>query len=570
MRDAPRCHIHLEEISKLFCETCNNIPVCMACTYGEHKAHDLHEVKALAKLKRMGLTNKLKELEEIKRDTNLITPSQAKEKLILNVSTEREEAIKMHGEKDQKIMKKIQVIEEQVKQVKQERQNAEKKIIHSVQREMENKILEIKIKYQKTLKVKKSEIGSIFQEREICLRKELTKLREKRKRFNRDKIEVLDTIEKQLNDNLKVIETISEYFDNIKKRFETLNVMTSSILASDNDWSAVQCIPEMCTAATNLMEDLKKDSPKLKTLTDVTVSYKQYSFGKPSVTKIYEQVSKEININDPYGYIFGMTCSEGGSITISGVTSNGRTSYIIVIDMNGRILKEKKLNTGQNWPVRYCQFLSQHKVASVCEPNEIGLYDIRDGSYTKKNISDVINSWPKDRYVKCVATDPVNNHILVGGFKSRDVYVFDDQLNYHHILTLPEMIKWPRDMNVSDGHLLVCDYDGKKCYVITMERVDGNLVGEFMKPNLDVSNFAPTGVCTDKNGSVYTLWFKYRSSWQCYLVQYNHDGSQVLATRELDKDTVFITIAETFQGDKLLVATYKTQKLYLYGLSTED
>ncbi|KAJ8032324.1 E3 ubiquitin-protein ligase TRIM56 [Holothuria leucospilota] len=527
MRDAPRCHIHLEEISKLYCETCSSLPICVACMHGAHKGHNLHEVKALAKLKREDLTKQLKALDEIEKNMKPITPGQAKENLTLNVNIEKEKVIKMHEEKYQNITTKIQDIEERREQVKQEKQNTEKKMFDSLQREKEKEIEEIKKKYDEILKVKKIEINESCQALESSLQKELTTLREKRERFDQDKKKLLELIETQLNENLKIIETISQHFDNIKKRCETLNVMASIILPSDNDWSAVQCIPDMCTAATNLIRDLKKYFPELTALTDVTVNYKQYAFGKPSVTTISARFDKKIGISLPYRFVFGMTSSGDGNIVISGITSDLEASFIIVIDMNGRILKEEETNTGEGCPFRYCHFLSQHKLATVCQPNEIGLYDIRGGSYIKTNISDVINSWPKDRYVMCVATDPVNNHILVGGHDSRDVFVFSDQLKHLHILVLPEMIKWPQDITVSDGHLLVCDCEVKKCYVTTMDGLESRLVGEFIEPNLEEGNYKPISVCTDGNGLVYVLWKDYGYPEQCCLVQYNHDGSKV-------------------------------------------
>ncbi|KAJ8032637.1 E3 ubiquitin-protein ligase TRIM56 [Holothuria leucospilota] len=300
---------------------------------------------------------------------------------------------------------------------------------------------------------------------------------------------------------------------------------------------------------------------------DITVNYKQYSISKTSVTKISENFDTKISIYDPNRYVCSITSIGDGNIVISGYTSDLKASFMIVIDMNGRMLKEKILNTGEILPVRFCKFLSQHKVASVCTPNDIGLYDVRDGSYIKKNISDVISSWPKGRDVSCVATNPVNNHILVGGRNSTDVYVFDDQLNYLHILTLPEMIKRPHDITVSDGHLLVCDNDGEKCFVTTMDGSESKVVGEFMKPNLEGYMFGPTSVYSDKNGLVYVLW---KSSPQCYIVQYNHDGSQVLTTRMLDVDAHVVTVVETSQGEKLLVATCDTRTVYLYNLMTED
>ncbi|KAJ8032662.1 E3 ubiquitin-protein ligase TRIM56 [Holothuria leucospilota] len=566
MRDAPRCHIHLEEMAKLYCDTCVNLPICVACVHGEHKGHNLHEVKALAKLKREELTQKLKTLGEINKDKHEIAPKQAKEKLIWNVSIEKEKMIKMHHEKDQKLMTKVQDTEGRRQQVEQEKQNTEKKIFDSLQTDMEHEIQGVKKKYEDMFRVKKLELTDTFKERESSLEKELAKLREQRERFERDKKELLELIEKQLIENMKIIETMSQHFDNIKKRFETLNVMSSSILASDNDWSAVQCIPDMCTAASNLMKDLKMNFPKLTTLTEVTVNYKRYSFEKPSVTKISEKFDKKITITYPYQNVYGMTCSGDGTIAISGITSNGRASFILVIDMNGRMLKEEILNTGNSYPFRYCEYLSQHKVATVCQPKEIGLYDVRDGSYIKKNISAVINSWPKGRNVRCVATDPVKHHILVGAVNSRDVYVFNDQLKYLHILTLPEMIKWPCNITVSDGHLLVCDYDGKRCFVTTMDGLESKLVGEFMTPNLKENKFGPRSVCSDKNGFVYVLW---KSSTQCYIVQYNHNGSQVLTTKKLDEYANAFTVEETSQGEKLLVATQNTRTAYLYDLMTE-
>ncbi|KAJ8032330.1 E3 ubiquitin-protein ligase TRIM56 [Holothuria leucospilota] len=570
MRDAPRCHIHLEEISKLYCETCCNLPICLACMLGEHKGHKLHEVKALAKLKREDLTKQLKALKEIEKNMKPIPPRQVKEKLILNVNIEKGKVIKMHEEKYQNVTTKIQNTEERRQQVKQEKRNTEKKTLDSLRREMEKEIQGVKEKYDEIFKMKKIEINDSYQAQESSLKKEEAKLRDKRERFDQDKIELLNSIETQLNENLKIIETISKHFDNIKNRFETLNVLASSILASDNDWSAVQCIPDICTAATTLMKDLKKYFLGLKTLTDVTVNYKQYSVGKPSVTKLSEKFDKKISFNLPYQSVFGMTSSGDGNIVISGITSDLEASFIIVIDMNGRILKEEKTNTGEGCPFRYCQFLSQHKLATVCQPNEIGLYDILGGSYIKKNISDIINSWPKDRCVMCVATDPVNNHILVGGFDSRDVFVFDDQLKYLHILALPEVIKWPQDITFSDGHLLVCDCEGKKCYVTTIEGLESRLVGEFIKPNLEKDNYKPISVCTDGNGFVYMLWKDYGYPEQCCLVQYNYDGSKVLATRQLDEGAGLVSVVETFQGEKLLVATSNTRTIYLYDLIPED
>ncbi|KAJ8032639.1 hypothetical protein HOLleu_26211 [Holothuria leucospilota] len=188
-------------------------------------------------------------------------------------------------------MTKIRDTEGRRQQVEQQKQNLEKKIFDSLQTDMEHEIQGVKKKYEEIFRVKKLELNDTFKERESSLEKELAKLHEQRERFEREKKELSESIEKQLIENMEIIETMSQHFDNIRKRFEILNVMSSSILASDNDWAAVQCIPDMCTAATNLMKDLKKDFPELTTLTDVTVNYKQYSF-RNQVLQKYQDILK--------------------------------------------------------------------------------------------------------------------------------------------------------------------------------------------------------------------------------------------------------------------------------------
>ncbi|KAJ8037486.1 E3 ubiquitin-protein ligase TRIM71 [Holothuria leucospilota] len=618
MRDAPRCHTHPEKISELYCVTCSNLPICMTCVYGEHKGHNLYEVKTLADLKRGELNAKLKILEQIEMNNKFRTPTKVKEKLFSNVNIEKRKAIKMHDEKYQEIVTKIQDIEEKRQQVKQERQNTEKKIFDPLQTKMEYEIQSIKKKYEEIFKVKKVEINETFQERESFLDKELSRLRKKLERFDREKEELLESIQKQLKDNVKTIDRISAHFDNIKKRLESLNVMASSILASDNDWSAVQCIPDMCGAAVNLTTVLQRDFQQLTTLTDVTVNYEEYSFGKTSLTLVFEQLRSQITINDPYRYVCSMTSTGGGNIAISGYSPENYSTFIIVVDMNGTILRETKLdNFGFREYLslpelpRPCGFLPQYKVVGVCGTGKIGLLDVSNGSYTWKEV------WSIARQMQCIATDPINNYILVGGNNSRDVYVLDDRLNSLCILTLPEMIKWPRDITVSNGHLLVCDYEGNKCYVTTMDRLESKLVGEFRKPYLGRSSFEPNSVdrldrlesklvgefitpnfggnsfrpisvCTDKNESVFTLWWckyrnygNYENSPQFYLVQYNHDGSQVLSTRKLDGGEAcapayvhkppcrVVTVVETSEGEELL-AIYDKQTVSLYDLKIED
>ncbi|KAJ8032628.1 E3 ubiquitin-protein ligase TRIM71 [Holothuria leucospilota] len=568
MRDSPRCLTHPEKISELYCKTCDNLPVCMACMLGVHKGHDLHEVRALAKSTREMLAQKLETLEKLYEERNITVPGQAKEKLLSNVKCEKESLLKMYESQVKKIKMKIDDVEERREEIKVKKQNTEKQIFDSLQREKEKEIEMVNKKYEELFKLKKIESSNLLKDQESSVERELAQLMEKLYHFNRDKEQLLESIKIELNKNLKDIETTLEYFENTTKRFKNLQALGSSIIASENDWTAALCIPDVQAAADNLIKDLKKDFPKLQTLSNVKINYKQLSFGKPTKSKISVQIESKIILNDTYFYINGVTSSGEGNIVISGCPSGENEAFIIVIDLNGKVLRQKKIISGYRRPWHMCDFLSQTKVAIVCYPNIVGVHDIFDDSYNVRNINDVISSWPKGRHVKCVATDAVNNHILVGGEDSRDVYVFDDQLNYLYILTLPEMIKWLHDITVCDGHLLVCDYKGGKAYVTTMDENKCSVVGEFKKP--DLVGLKPLSVCTDKICLAYMLWRQAGLLGQCYLVQYNFDGSQLITTRKMDDRACFTAVADTTQGEKLVVATHDTQKVYLYGLLDED
>ena len=142
-------------------------------------------------------------------------------------------------------------------------------------------------------------------------------------------------------------------------------------------------------------------------ITKVIVDDVTITENEESVVDVQGIKAKDWTIN-------GMTSSRDGNIVITGRVSD-EYSHITVINRKGEIQRQdqiKRETKSVYTPQRYCCHLSDFKVATVCMPDEIGIYDVRDGSYNKKNIIDVIGSWPSDRFVLCVATDPVNNHII--------------------------------------------------------------------------------------------------------------------------------------------------------------
>lgn len=289
--------------------------------------------------------------------------------------------------------------------------------------------------------------------------------------------------EKRQEEGLVKLQDISQKIIGILRRYENLTATGYSVLETRNNWTAVQCIPHIFKAIEPLSEDMKRKFPELQTISRTWVT--------PEILKDEES---PVNIEGIKAYVWKVTgISAGGnegSVFFTGRTTVVHQSHITVINMKGNLLHQEKLQGKSLWRNRYCAFLSEFKVATVSDYNEIGVFDIRDYSYTKRNISDVISTWTVHRNPICVATDSVNNHILVGEV-SKYVYVFDDKLNYHHTLALPEVIKYPHHMTVSEGNLLVCDYEGKKTYLVNMEGPESKLIRELPRPNFDGDNGNP-------------------------------------------------------------------------------
>ncbi|PIK42954.1 hypothetical protein BSL78_20197 [Apostichopus japonicus] len=165
--------------------------------------------------------------------------------------------------------------------------------------------------------------------------------------------------------------------------------------------------------------------------------------------------------------INNIACSGDGNFVITGMTSK-LYSHITVVNRKGEEKRQDKIsNMGKFFAWRYCCPLSKFNVITACK-SDIGIYDVRDGAYSKKNICDVITRWSSDQYVSCVTTDPVKNYIIVGT-DSREVFVFTDKMKYSYMFTLPDVIDAPHDISVHRGTLLVCGNLCDRAYAVTME-----------------------------------------------------------------------------------------------------
>ncbi|XP_071850598.1 uncharacterized protein [Apostichopus japonicus] len=349
------------------------------------------------------------------------------------------------------------------------------------------------------------------------------------------------------------------------KRFENLSATSSSILACNDDWTDAQCVPDIRAASEPILEEMKQEYPELESLSDFVISdIAKVISDRVVITESAESVVDVAGIKADGYDITGVTSSSNGYIVMTGSVSK-EESDITVIKMKSDLLYQNVFNRNKRFRIRaarYCCPLPGFNVITVCIPDEIGIYNISDSSYQKKNISDMVKTWPKGRYVLSVTTNPAKNEIIVGT-NSREVYVFDYQLNYSHSIVLPDVIKESDDITVHDGNLLICDYVGRSSYEVTMVAPGSKaVVYKFTKPS--EANINPTSVCIGMGGFIYILWHDI-SGRNTMLTQYSGDGRHLLSSMPVEYMARCITTSVVDGEEKLVIATF-TRKIYMYGL----
>ncbi|XP_071817888.1 uncharacterized protein [Apostichopus japonicus] len=571
-----RCHIHLKQQAKLCCSTCGNIPVCIICTYSNHKGHDLHDVANLAQVERQSLHMKLFELNKYKSQL-YESPKKVKlaiRKLTENVSRKTEILKQQYDQEESKIKEKIEknTHEREAGAIDLEKRGRNEKRQIDVNREEE--LRKVNEKYDQIVKTTDRKYD-----------KELEELQHK---FDYSESEFLRKLEScrvylEYLESSKTLLTLQNenklrqilgHCERVIKRYENFTATTSFILASNDEWTYAQCIPDIKSACEPLILEMKREFPELQNLSDFVIS----DITKVTVHKV-TITEEEVSVVDVEGVrakgwlISGMTDTGDGRIVITGSTPYTVFPYIApspciaIVNSRGKLIRERQIPPVGLEPVRYCCTLSKFKVATV-NSDKIGIYDVRDGSYHRCSISKVTSKWPSRSHVSCVTTDPINNYIIVGT-NSRYVYVFDDQLNYIYTKALPDMCGTPSNITVHGGNLLVTCWCNRSVCSVKMQPPENRLVYKLTKPNLDDGDWGPFGVCTDKLGFIYIMWRTIISgNGGCILVQYSQDGRQQLTTRSIDNDSQCVTTLESAQTERLLVVTERTGKLYTFGLKT--
>ncbi|XP_071845532.1 uncharacterized protein [Apostichopus japonicus] len=569
MTEDPRCHFHIKEQAKLCCGTCQNEPVCLVCTHSKHKGHDLIDVKDLAQKERTLLNRNLAELSKHKTKLYALPEKvqMALVKLNENVARKTKLLTIQHEEHAIKIRDKLAecyVEREKGAADIENRRGCEKREMTVKHEEEMSRLI---MKHQENMKSTDVKYDQELEEfKDNCKETEgefFKKLGELDSNFK-----TLTTAKNLLtSQNKNECEEILNKCKQLIKRFENLSATSSTILACNDDWTDAQCVPDIRAASEPMLEEMKQEYPELESLSDFVISdITKVIYDKVVITESAESAVDIAGIKAKGYRINGMTSSIGGNIVMTGSVSE-EVSHITVINMKGEILNQNVLTTNKAfWPgtFRYCCNLPGFNVITVCKPDEIGIYNISNSSYQKKNIGDMVKTWSVDRHVCSVTTNIAKNEIIVGTH-GREVYVFDYQLNYSHTIVLPDEIKASYDITVHDGYLLICDNWGRTSYAVTMVTSGSKVLYKFTKPNQSGAGLRPVSVCIGTGGFIYILW-RGNSRQNTVLTQYSRDGRQLLTTMSVDDDARCITTSVVDGEEKLVIATLMSGKMYIYGL----
>lgn len=545
-KESPRCPIHRENDTQLCCSTCNNMLICITCTYGEHKNHDINDVITFANAERMRLEEDMGPLYKARENLDQVFTNLAEiKKDISSFVTEKSSNLQLEYEKE---LAEIEVKSRLLKrQGELDEINLKDKLelsCNNLKQKMQEELQKIRDKFENLLtKEKKEAKGKLNNIQQKVLAEDFVLVENSNllgKRFQ----EAIMSLEKEKNRRVEEMEKILQHYDGTKKRFENLVATASGILQSQCNWTAAQCIPEIRTAVQPLILDLNKRFPDVNKLSHFNVNLTL----QPQVDQIL--------LPDVRGNSWNMNCitsTTNGSIVTSG-SASGTSTHITVIDVEGNTIRQKEFSGTKSrtstW--RFCCPMQSSKVATVCWPSEIGIFDTQDSSYFSKNIREITNKWPDYQVVGSVAQDKTRKRIVVIGHKSNIVYVFDYQLKYCRNFTLPRFVHWPRDITVSGGNLIVCDLAGQSTFVINMK---GNLVFSFCEMHYAGIPWKPYNVCTDRNDFVWMLFTSGKGD--SILVKYNNNGKVFRVVQRLDVSAECLTAYETTEASLILVASYE-------------
>ncbi|XP_071839161.1 uncharacterized protein [Apostichopus japonicus] len=576
LMEAPRCHIHPEHKAKLCCCTCGNLPVCLTCTYDEHKGHELRDVRKVANDEREHLKEILEEL--VKRKDAVFNFADKIKRVnndVLSIVAETKAKWKsQYEDQTRKLQNKKEEEKREFDRFKTGLEESTQQIMKELETEMEEKIRKIRDEYDRLKKIKIRESKEEEDNKRNEIENRELKIDETINRLDAEMNERNKTIDEQQQRKLRETQNLSNLCNQWVNKFENVSTLSSSVLESYNHWTDAQCIPDIRAASELLVEDIMKDFPEKESFSDITIDdLPILCIDRVHISDNVESVVHVDVIKAKWFWLTGITSTGSGNIVISGRLSSDH-SFITVINKQGRQIRHNKIDKVKGRSLqhfRHCAALSRDKIASVCESNQVVVYNTQDGSFTQNNITSLFDDIKTvDRkYATCITTDTLRGHIIVGTNRNTGlVFIFDEELNFIRGLKLPEVIKWSRDILYHKGVLLICDSESRCACAVTMDtsKTEAELLYELPEPDIDGLTWCPYSICADRAGYVYILW--HSAGTKCIITQYSQDGQQLLTTKRTECTARCMTTLMTEEGEKLLVASW-SGKMLCYGLMPE-
>ncbi|XP_071854267.1 uncharacterized protein [Apostichopus japonicus] len=566
LKDAPKCHTHPEKVAELCCKSCHSLPICMVCgAFGEHKAHDLQEVTSLAKSERKLLADSLGILMELKEKVYDMPRVMSEKRTKLEDNTRgQEQVIKSQFEREKmQINREIDKLKNDFKMQKDMQTAILQKDIRDNKKELEEKIQMLVVQHEKVCAEKTRRTDKqikMFQKANEAEIARLCQQLESLQSLLDEKTKLVKVHQKQSHDNIR---ELSDYYDNIIKRFQNLTFTASSILTTKHDWTSVQSIPDVIAAIDPLIADTERQFPSFETLGEVI------EVDLDAMEAIREGiVEKEMSVIQIEGFnlkFHSIQCIRycKDAVIVAGKTE-GQT-HITTLSADGEILFQtffEKYDLIRSTSA-CCDVLSEDSIVLVSGPSQIAIYDLFKGTRCTKLMEDVIANYPAERVVLCVAVLPIKKWVVVGT-DNRALYVFNSSLQYIRTVILPDTVTYSREIAFRDDNFLICDTMKRRAYAVSVKGCNSRTVYEFTKPREIVDpDCWPCSICVDQNGYIYILW---SLVYTCLVVGYQPTDGEQLSSRSVDSDASCITTAVKGGTEKLMLATYNSGKLYEFDL----
>ncbi|KAJ8040069.1 E3 ubiquitin-protein ligase TRIM56 [Holothuria leucospilota] len=559
--DSPRCLKHPENIMRLCCATCSYDHICVTCVHGDHVGHDTKDIHTMAQVNTANLKDNIALLRGCK--DNIYKLRQAVKSVARNTDSFSGKRISMleechmHQENLLEILRKRIFLkrDNQIREI----DNKHEKKIGELTTKMEKEIEQVRARYAVKFKEQDDKHDNFLEKVEAQSKDELQVLEKQRQKANkcfRDSEKTLQTFREEADERFTAA---SEHSENIIKRYENLIATASSILAADNDWTAVRCIPDICSAVTPLIEDMTNtfteltkisQSPPSEVLLPVDVTAFQVSCHTTFI-----DIQCTDRGEDP---IVGLVDVPGEGVIITRQVGS-KFGYSQCIDIQGKVL-------WGDFPERFFGIpqsdieVYKMKAAVRCFPGAITTLGrrTRRRSLWGVHLNEMIDFWPTDRLLHCVAADPLNKHVFAGFRDCRDIHVYSDTLRHVGTFSLPPKIKYPSSLAVSvEGLLIVCDASGKRVISVNMK---GELVSTYFLPSLGEG--IPRCACTDSKDNVYVLLSV--DNFTSAVVQYCQTGGHPVSSLHVFGDMFHLTVTRDKQGEKLLVGGSSGNTLFVY------